>query len=208
MGGTVKEAHLSFADRLLRYFSYCLVKLVHRPKVCGPLPPLTGPTIFACRHVGLMDPVILMVVYFRHLLHPLVAKDYYEKNKFVRGFYDHAQCIPIDRKTKSKQWLEDSVAALGRGESIIIFPEGRRNKNGEELLPFRRGVAMLAAYSGAQVVPVYNGRWKFPRRYRLAIGEPVSLDPLPAEGLTDEWILTQCDKIRSAVAALGPLVNQ
>ena len=202
MDGSVKAAKLSFADRLLRYFSYCLVKVVLRPKLMTPRPELDEPTIFVCRHVGLMDPVILMVVYFRMMIHPLIAKDYYDKNGFTRSFYKHAHCIPLDRRNVSKQWIEDSLEALGKGESVIIFPEGKRNKSGNGLLAFHSGAALLAARSGARVVPVYNAFWKFPHRYRLAIGDPVHLDPLPAEGESAQWLKAQTERMQQAVAAL------
>ena len=203
MDGSVKAAKLCFADRLLRYFCYVLVQMVQRPKLMTPRPKLDKPTIFVCRHVGLMDPVILMVIYFRMMVRPLVAKDYYDKNRFTRAFYKHAQCIPLDRRNVSKQWIEDSLEALGKGESIIIFPEGKRNKSGVGLQPFHSGAALLAARSGARVVPVYNAFWIFPHRYRLAIGEPVQLDPLPAEGESAQWLKTQTARMQEAVAALS-----
>ena len=202
MEGTVKAAKLSFADRLLRYFCYFVVQTVQRPKFMTTKPGLDEPTIFVCRHVGLMDPVILMAAYFRKMVRPLVAKDYYDKNKFTRAFYKHAQCIPLDRRNVSKQWLEDSLEALGKGESVIIFPEGKRNKSGIGLQPFHNGAALLAARSGARVVPVYNAFWKFPHRYRLAIGEQVRLDPLPAEGESSQWLKTQTARMQEAVEAL------
>ena len=72
MKGTVKEAHLSFSERLLRAFSYVVVHAVQRPKLMGPKPKLDQPTIFVCRHLGLMDPVIVMVEYYRMIIRPLV----------------------------------------------------------------------------------------------------------------------------------------
>lgn len=200
--GTVKEAHLGFTEKFLRGFSWCLVHTVHRPKLYGPKPPLTEPTIFVCRHVGLMDPVILMVEYYRKMIRPLVAKDYYEKNGFTRRFYKIAQCIPIDRNRASLGWLQASLEALGKGESVIIYPEGRRNKTGEGLLPFHNGAALLAAKSGARVVPVWNTMWNFPHRYCLRIGDPVTLAPLPPEGITQDWLRSETDRIKSALAAL------
>lgn len=200
--GSVKAARLSLPDRLLRGFAYGMIHLVQRPRLSRPKPVLEGPAIFACRHVGLMDPVILMVEYYRKMLHPLVALDYYEANGFTRSFYDHAQCIPIDRKGKSKKWLEDSVAALRKGECIIIFPEGKRNKSEKGLLPFKHGVAMLAAASGAPVIPVYNKVWHFPHRYKMGIGSPIQLPPIPEGMDTDEWINAQTAVIQEAVAAL------
>jgi 1-acyl-sn-glycerol-3-phosphate acyltransferase len=149
-----------------------------------------------------MDPVILMVEYFPWMIRPLVAKDYYDKSSFTQKFYTHAQCIPLDRKKTSLRWIEDSLEALGKGESVIIFPEGKRNKSGEGLLKFQNGVALLALKSGARVVPVWNAYWDFPHRYRLAIGDPVELDPVPANGPNSDWLDTQTAKIQAAVAAL------
>ena len=77
MKGDVKEAHLSFGDLCLRSFAYCLVHAVQRPKLHGTKPELDGPSIFVCRHVGFMDPVVLMVKYRKKVIHPLVALDYY-----------------------------------------------------------------------------------------------------------------------------------
>jgi len=206
MEGTVKNAKLGFTELALRDFAWCMVHCVQRPKLCSPKQALDKPTIFACSHVGLMDPVVLMVQYYNMIIHPLVALDYYQKNGFTRKFYDVAQCIPIDRINHSQQWLEDSVAALAKGESIIIFPEGKRNKSGKGLLPFHVGVAVLAARSGARVVPVFNKMWKFPHRYRLAMGEPITLDPLMEGSDFKQYLKEQTKRIQDAVAALEPLV--
>ena len=203
MSGTVKEARLGGVERFLRGFAWCLVHTVQRPKLSGVKPPLDEPTIFACSHVGLMDPVILMVLYIRHMIRPLVAKEYVEKNNFTRKFYKIAQCIPLDRRNVSTKWLEDALAALAKGEHVIIYPEGKRNKTGKGLLPFHSGVALLAAKSGARIVPVYNSFWKFPHRYRLAIGEPFSLGEPPSGDLS-EWLKEQTVVIREKVAALMP----
>ena len=199
--------YLSLAERFLRVFSCAVVHIVHRPRLYGPKPVLDEPSIFVCRHVGLMDPVILMVMYYPRMIRPLVARDYYEKNRFTRSFYRHAQCIPIDRYHTSTQWLKESLEALDRGESIIIFPEGRRNKSGQGLLPFSNGAAMLAAKSGARVVPVFNAVWHFPHRYRLAIGAPYHLDPVPPEGAQSAWLRGQTQRIRDSVAALESRID-
>ena len=209
MAGSVKEARPGIPARILRGLGWLLVHTVQRSKVCGPKPVIDGPAIFVCRHVGLMDPVILLVLYLRRMIHPLVAKDYYDKNGFTRSFYKLAQCYPIDRRNVSTSWLESSLAALKRGEGIIIYPEGRRNKLKEAgLLPFHNGAALLSARSGAPLVPVYNAFWKFPHRYRLAIGQPFHIDPLPPEGPSSAWLSAQTETIQSAVAALAPLVDQ
>ncbi|MBO4671047.1 MAG: 1-acyl-sn-glycerol-3-phosphate acyltransferase [Bacteroidales bacterium] len=205
--GTIREARLGFSSCLLRAIGYLMVHLVQRPKLCGPKPALDKPTVFACRHVGMIDATILIAAYPKMVLHPLAALDYVEKNAFTRWFFTNAMCIPIDRKNHSQQWLEDSLAAMQKGESIIIYPEGTRNYEKKGLMPFKRGVAALAASSGAQIIPVYNANWSFPHRYRYAMGEPFHIDPVPPEGATHEWELAQAARIREKVLALEPLVN-
>src|SRR5690606_21725555 len=51
-----------------------------------------------------------------------------------------------------------------RGISILGFPEGRRTQNGR-ILPFRRGLLMMARDSGIPVVNVsVRGLWQLLRR--------------------------------------------
>ena len=42
---------------------------------------------------------------------------------------------------------------MRRGQSLIVFPEGTRSKN-EQVLPFRRGLFLMAIKSGLPIVPV------------------------------------------------------
>ena len=207
MRNRAEKSALSLPEHWLRQTIHVLVQVIMRPKVCGPAPALDEPAIFACRHTGFLDPLALMNAYHRKIVRPLIAKDYYDKNRFLRAFYRHVQCIPIDRRRASTQWLEDSVAALEKGHSILIFPEGKRNKSGQGLLPFRSGVSLLATRSSIRIIPVWNNTWKFPHRYRLTIGEPFTLDPLPPEGETTAWLRTQTLRIQDAVAALEPRCN-
>lgn len=191
----------------LRGLGWLVANTVQRPKVYGPKPKLDEPTIFACRHVGMMDPLMLMAKYPDKLIHPLAALDYIEKNAFTRWFYKNAQCIPIDRHNGSKEWLPLSENALAKGESIIIFPEGKRNKEGSGVLPFRWGVTILAEKTGARIVPVWNDVWTFPHRYKMAFGEPIHLEPMPEGCDPSEWRHVQTARIQEAVEALGKRIK-
>ena len=69
-----------------------------------------------------------------------------------------------------------------RGQSVVIFPEGTRSKDGE-LGPFKRGGFLLAARTGVPLVPLAiqgahrlmpRGGWKVrPGEIVVRIGEPV-----------------------------------
>ena len=116
MSGTVREAHLSFGEKALRVFSKAMVKCVQRPKVYGPKPELTAPTIFVGRHVGLMDPVILMVEYYHNMLRPLAATDYVDKNRF----------ITVVLKRPRIMNLETCLDYINEDELVEVTPESIR----------------------------------------------------------------------------------
>jgi 1-acyl-sn-glycerol-3-phosphate acyltransferase len=64
--------------------------------------------------------------------------------------------VPIDRGAGAKamrKMLRAADAALGRGEQVIIFPEGTRTAPGEHK-PYRPGVAALYAHCQAPVIPL------------------------------------------------------
>ncbi len=67
--------------------------------------------------------------------------------------------IPVRRKTANASLaLSDAVAALDRGECIVIYPEGTVSRDPDKWpMLAKTGVARLALLSGAPVVPV--GQW-------------------------------------------------
>lgn len=63
--------------------------------------------------------------------------------------------IPITRTDArdAMRSINDSIAAIKDGESVIVFAEGTRSKDGT-LGEFKRGAFMVAARSGKPIVPV------------------------------------------------------
>jgi 1-acyl-sn-glycerol-3-phosphate acyltransferase len=63
--------------------------------------------------------------------------------------------IPIDRTNRQEaiKALNQATAKIKAGFSMIIFPEGTRASS-RELLPFKKGVFIMALKAGKPVVPV------------------------------------------------------
>lgn len=71
----------------------------------------------------------------------------------------------VKGKEGQAQWVADQVRDRARrGISILGFPEGRRTQNGR-VLPFRKGLLVMARDGGLPVVPlVTRGLWQILRR--------------------------------------------
>ncbi|MEM6794519.1 MAG: lysophospholipid acyltransferase family protein [Acidobacteriota bacterium] len=63
--------------------------------------------------------------------------------------------IPVDRGNKqaAAQIYQTAKKTLDSGRSILLFPEQTRSRSGE-LLPFKRGGAVIALETGHAIVPV------------------------------------------------------
>lgn len=65
--------------------------------------------------------------------------------------------IAIERaaKTADRAAIAATLAALERGEIVVVFAEGRVSRVESSLAPFARGVGYLALRSGSPILPVW-----------------------------------------------------
>jgi 1-acyl-sn-glycerol-3-phosphate acyltransferase len=116
--------------------------------------------------------------------------------------------IPVDRgdRTRSAATVEAALSRLRGGRSLVIFPEETRTRTGE-LLPFKKGAALLALKSGLPILPVgiAGTRRVLPRTSLLPTPGDVVLaagELLPAEGGSAKDRNALTESARRAVSAL------
>lgn len=110
----------------------------------------------------------------------------------------------MDRKNRKNGYriIEKSVRAVKEGKSIMIYPEGTRNKGRmEEPLRFREGSLKISAWSGCKCVPVallntrdiYENHRPFVRKtdVTLIFGEPIDPAGLSQEELKNYGALVR-----------------
>lgn len=203
-----------------RYARFALLEGVVRPAVAflgaperagiDRLHGLTdGPVIFAANHHSHLDtPVVLSSIPepWRHRMFVGAAADYFFRNRLTSAASALAiGAIPIERTKVTRRSADLAARLLGRGWSMLIFPEGGRSPDGWGQ-PFRGGAAYLSSRCGVPVVPVHlEGTGKIlrkgakrptPANVRVTFGTPLH----PVEG---ESAQRYAERIERAVAVLA-----
>lgn len=185
--------------------------------------PRTGGVILALNHISHVDPLTSadFVLYGARRIPRFMAKDtLFQGNGIVGRTMRGADQIPVYRHTADASLaLRDAVAALQRGECIIIYPEGTVSRDPDKWpMQARTGVARLALLSGAPVVPV--GQWGaqaildsyrepgfrlhlLPRkRVRMLAGPPVDLSGYRGRELTASLLREATADVMRAITGL------
>lgn len=106
--------------------------------------------VMASNHRSYADPVILTMPMKKPVTY--MAKEELFKNKLFGWFITKLGAFPVKRGTGDMQVIDDAVAILESGRHLVIFPEGTRSKDGK-VGKGKTGVALIAARSGADVLP-------------------------------------------------------
>ncbi len=142
--------------------------------------PRRGPAIVICNHASYIDPILLGSASPRPI-HFVVLQWMYDL-LLLRWFYWGMATIPVRGEGQDSKGVKRALRALTRGRVVGIFPEGTRSADGA-VRDTRPGAAMIAALSGAPVVPAYidgareslpvGGRFPLPVRVHVRFGPPL-----------------------------------
>ncbi|MBX3043544.1 MAG: 1-acyl-sn-glycerol-3-phosphate acyltransferase [Candidatus Kapabacteria bacterium] len=142
--------------------------------------------IFVANHSSLIDiPALLAAI---DINFRIIYKKELEKIPVFGWGLKLSPFIGIKRESgrDSMSGLETAVESVRCGDSVVIFPEGTRSKDGK-LGEFKRGAFLLASRSGKKIVPVtVNGSAKvLPNKKLLIISGDISInisDPITYNG--------------------------
>lgn len=125
------------------------LKVAYRHKVFGVEHVIAAKTgsIIAANHVSFLDPPLIgasipFPVYY-------LARSSLFRGKFMNFLLRTLGAVPL-----TQQIDHEAFRKIGRGFTVVIFPEGTRSKEGT-LKPFNLGVALLAKTLECPVIPAY-----------------------------------------------------
>jgi 1-acyl-sn-glycerol-3-phosphate acyltransferase len=179
--------------------------------------PSAVPRIYYANHTSHFDFVLIWAALPEELrvrARPVAGADYWNATPLRRWLVHEVLRGVVIERVKSEGGespVEQMVAALDHGDSLILFPEGTRNMTDELLLPFRSGIYnVVAARPDVECVPVWSENLNrvmpkgevvpIPLLCALSFGEPVRMTP----GEDKDVFLA---RLREALLALAPPRN-
>lgn len=157
------------------------------------------PTIIIANHQKFADAPMIASSLQDTRIFFLIAEKLF-KIPIFRTFLESMDSIRIRQNAPQTAWFKAASEKLREGNSVLIFPEGHVNADGV-MTEFQPGFLMLAAATGAPILPVYiEARYiAFDEPTQLFFGAPIRLEK-PA--MNAQYIQEQTENVRQVMLAL------
>lgn len=161
------------------------------------------PYVVVCNHQSIYDIPVLFVALPLQLR--IIAKASLGRFPVLGWHLRWTGHLLVDRARAGVGALKQVARVMGRGHSLIAFPEGTRSVDGR-VGRFRRGLFLLAIEAGLPVVPVaVSGTHRVMRKGMLTTRPgAVALvvhPPMPTGGLTRADAAALAERVRGVIAA-------
>ena len=151
----------------------------------------TSGCIIAPNHVSAIDPVFVVITRFwgRRMV-VFAKKELFEINVLLTWFFRWMGALCVRGTREELDAIDQTVEACRNGGTLLIFPEGTREKEGKLLQP-KSGLFVIAAQAAVDVVPVRilydtpDGRMKLFCKVKVVYGEPMPAAQFAMEGRRD-----------------------
>ncbi|MDY2682728.1 MAG: lysophospholipid acyltransferase family protein [Faecalibacterium prausnitzii] len=150
----------------------------------------TGGYILAPTHVSAIDPVFVVITRWGRRMVVFAKKELFEINPVLSWFFQSCGAVCVRGTRDEVAVIQDTVEACKQGRTLLIFPEGTREKEGK-LLPPKSGLFVIAAQAGVDVVPCRihydtpDGKMHLFCRVRVIYGEPMPAEQFAMENRRD-----------------------
>lgn len=142
--------------------------------------------VYICNHYSIFDVNHFGTQLFTNGLNALVKEEAL-RNPLLKWIVLGVGGIPIKRGEADMRAMKAAMNVLRNDGSLIIFPEGTRNKEGtKEMLPFKDGPAVLAIKNKTNIYPMmYYRPIKLFRKTYLIIGKEIDLSTYYNQQIND-----------------------
>lgn len=151
----------------------------------------TGGCILAPNHVSAIDPVFVVITRFWGKRMVVFAKkELFEINALLTWFFRCMGALCVRGTRDELETIDKTVEVCKNGGTLLIFPEGTREKE-SKLLPPKSGLFVIAAQAAVDVVPVRilydtpDGKMRLFCKVKVIYGEPMPAAQFAMESRRD-----------------------
>lgn len=151
----------------------------------------TGGCILAPNHVSAIDPVFVVITRFwGERMVVFAKKELFEINALLTWFFRCMGALCVRGTRDELETIDKTVEVCKNGGTLLIFPEGTREKEGK-LLPPKSGLFVIAAQAAVDVVPVRilydtpDGKMRLFCKVKVIYGEPMPAAQFAMESRRD-----------------------
>ena len=151
----------------------------------------TGGCVLAPNHVSAIDPVFVVITRFWGKRMVVFAKkELFEINALLTWFFRCMGALCVRGTRDELETIDKTVEVCKNGGTLLIFPEGTREKEGR-LLPPKSGLFVIAAQAAVDVVPVRilydtpDGKMRLFCKVKVIYGEPMPAAQFAMESRRD-----------------------
>lgn len=151
----------------------------------------TGGCVLAPNHVSAIDPVFVVITRFWGKRMVVFAKkELFEINALLTWFFRCMGALCVRGTCDELETIDKTVEVCKNGGTLLIFPEGTREKEGK-LLPPKSGLFVIAAQAAVDVVPVRilydtpDGKMRLFCKVKVIYGEPMPAAQFAMESRRD-----------------------
>ncbi len=164
-------------------------------------------SILIANHVSGWDPLILAMNIPFDLVF-LYKKEFHD-NPILRWVLDGLDCIPVNRDVVDLSCTKKILKALSQQKTICIYPEGTRNRDLHNMLPFKEGAAMCAIKTKTPIRLVFTwDRFRILKKSYVYISEEFELSEFYDKPLTSDLLFEATKVLYCKMVKLRNKVNK
>ena len=192
-------------NAFVRYVTMGVYKLFYNFHIEGVENiPQDKPLVMASNHRSYADPVILTMPMKLPVTY-MAKEELFQKNKLFAWFITMLGAFPVKRGAGDMKVIDDAVDILNSGKHLVIFPEGTRSKDGK-VGKGKTGVALIAAKSGADVLPcgiIFEGeKLHFRSKLTLRFGKVIPAEEIAVDDTSPKALKAVKARIMDAIREL------
>lgn len=180
---------------LVRLYLY----LIFRVQVSGSVPKQGGCLICA-NHTSYYDPVVIAAFCGRPLT--FMAKEELFSHGLFGWLIRRLGAFPVKRDANGFQAVKTTLSILKQQKATVIFPEGKRNRDGNRSAP-KAGAVMIAQRAGVPIIPVgIHSSFRPFSSLKVTYGTPITYDAFAGKKLEGEELDRLANQLMNQIFAL------